>query len=76
MQCIVCHNGSTLLGTTTVTFDRLGSTVVVRSVPAEICENCGDAYLASAVTGSLLASVREARKAGTEVLIREYSPAA
>ena len=76
MQCIVCHNGSTLLGTTTVTFDRLGSTVVVRSVPAEICENCGEAYVAEPITESLLASVREARKAGTEVLIREYSPAA
>ena len=76
MQCVVCHNGSTLQGTTTVTFDRAGSTIVVRSVPAEICENCGEAYVAEAVTGSLLASVREARTAGTEVLIREYSPAA
>ena len=76
MQCIVCHNGSTLPGTTTVTFDRAGSTIVVRSVPAEICENCGEAYVAEAVTESLLASVREARTAGTEVLIREYSPAA
>ena len=76
MQCVVCHNGSTLPGTTTVTFDRAGSTIVVRSVPAEICENCGEVYVAEAVTESLLASVREARTAGTEVLIREYSPAA
>ena len=76
MQCIVCHNGSTLPGTTTVTFDRAGATIVVRSVPAEICANCGDAYVAEAATESLLAAVREARKAGTVVLLRQYSPAA
>ena len=34
MQCIVCHNSSEVPGTTTITFDRVGSTIVVRAVPA------------------------------------------
>ena len=76
MQCIVCHNGSTVPGTTTVTFDRVGSIIVVRSLPAEACENCGEAYVGEAATESLLDSARDARMAGAEVLIREHSPAA
>ena len=76
MKCIVCHHGETVAGVTTVTFDRVGSTIVVRSVPAEVCENCGEAYVAEDVTESLLEFVRDARNAGTEVLIREYTPAA
>jgi YgiT-type zinc finger domain-containing protein len=76
MKCIVCHHGETVAGTTTVTFDRVGSTIVVRSAPAEVCENCGEAYVAEDVTESLLDFVRDARNAGTEVLIRQYTPAA
>ena len=34
MKCIVCHQGETQPGTTTLTFDRAGSTIVARSVPA------------------------------------------
>ena len=76
MKCVVCRNGETKLGATTVTFDRGESTVVVRHVPAEICENCGEAYLAENVTGCLLTFAQEARTVGAAVLIREYANAA
>ena len=76
MKCIVCHHGDTIPGTTTVTFDRVGSTIVVRGVPAEVCENCSEAHVAEDVTEAILSFVGDARRAGAEVLIREYSPAA
>jgi YgiT-type zinc finger domain-containing protein len=44
MRCVVCRCESTL-GTTTVTFHREGQTVVINEVPAEVCENCGEAYV-------------------------------
>jgi len=34
MKCIICRNGETKEGTTTVTFDREGITLVVKDVPA------------------------------------------
>ena len=71
MKCIVCHQGETQPGTTTLTFDRAGSTIVVRSVPAEVCENCGEAYVAEDVTASVLDFVRKARgMARREVLVQ------
>jgi YgiT-type zinc finger domain-containing protein len=76
MNCIVCHHGQTRPGTTTVTFHRDGQTVVVNEVPAEVCENCGEAYVAEDVTTQLLDIAAQARKAQAQVLVRVFAPAA
>ena len=76
MNCIVCHHGQTRPGTTTVTFHRDGQTVVVNEVPAEVCENCGEAYVAEDVTVQVLAIARAARDAQAQVLVRDFAPAA
>ena len=76
MKCIVCHHGDTRPGTTTVTFHREGQTVVVNEVPAEVCENCGEAYVADDVTEKVLEIAAEARKAQAQVLVRDFAPAA
>ncbi len=72
MNCSVCRNGDTQPGTTTVTFHRDGRTLVVNEVPAEVCENCGEAYVAEDVTAELL-RMAEARQAQAIVLVRDYS---
>ena len=76
MNCIVCHHGQTRPGTTTVTFHRDGQTVVVNEVPAEVCENCGEAYVDEEVTAKVLEIAADARKAQAQVLVRDYAPAA
>jgi YgiT-type zinc finger domain-containing protein len=73
MNCIVCRHGDTHPGTTTVTFHRDGRTLVVNEVPAEVCENCGEAYVAEEVTAELLRIATEARQAQAIVLIRDYA---
>lgn len=73
MNCIVCRHGDTHPGTTTVTFHRDGRTLVVNEVPAEVCENCGEAYVAEEVTAELLRIATEARQAQAIVLIRNYA---
>jgi YgiT-type zinc finger domain-containing protein len=73
MNCIVCGHGDTHPGTTTVTFHRDGKTLVVNEVPAEVCENCGEAYVAEDVTADLLRIASEARQAQAIVLIRDYA---
>lgn len=76
MKCIVCHHGETNPGTTTVTFHRSGQTVVVIEVPADVCENCGEAYVAESVTAELLEIAAQARTANAQVLVRDFAPAA
>ena len=76
MKCIVCRHGETRPGATTVTFHRDGYTLVVNDVPADVCENCGEAYVDEAVTEQLLAMAAEARKAHATVLVRGFAPAA
>jgi YgiT-type zinc finger domain-containing protein len=76
MNCIVCHHGQTRPGTTTVTFHRDGQTVVVNEVPAEVCENCGEAYVADDITEQVLEIAAEARRAQAQVLVRDFAPAA
>lgn len=73
MNCIVCHHGDTRPGTTTVTFHRDGRTLVINEVPADVCENCGEAYIAEDVTTELLRIASEARQAHAIVLIRDYA---
>lgn len=76
MNCLVCRHGETQPGVTTVTFHREGRTLVVNEVPAEVCENCGEAYVAEEVTAELLQMASEARHAQAVVLIRDYAPQA
>ena len=72
MKCAVCKMGETRPGVTTVTLEREGAALVVRKVPAQVCDNCGEAYVSAEVTRSLLKSAREALRAGVEVDIREF----
>jgi len=72
MKCVVCKRGETRDGKTTVTLEREGAALVVRKVPAQVCENCGEAYVDAAVTRRLLEAARQALRAGVEVDIREY----
>jgi YgiT-type zinc finger domain-containing protein len=67
MKCVVCKLGETRPGFTTVTLERDAAALVVRKVPAQICDNCGEAYVSAEVTRTLLQSAREALRAGVEV---------
>ncbi len=67
MKCTLCKNGETDSGKVTVTLNRDNSIIVVKEVPAEICNNCGDYFLSSEVTKSVLSIAEDAVKKGIEV---------
>ena len=67
MECVICKNGKTHIGTTTLTLERNGSIVVVKNAPAHICENCGQAFLDTKATKEVLAKAEEAIKKGAEL---------
>ncbi len=76
MKCVVCRHGVTRAGVTTVAFHEGRWTLVVNEVPAEVCENCGEAYIAEEVTSRLLEMANEARRTKVQVLVRDYDPVA
>ena len=73
MKCVVCKQAETRSGTTTVTLERRGATLVFKDVPAQVCPNCGEDYVDDAVAGALLQSAEAMVASGTQVDIRSYA---
>jgi len=73
MKCVICKQGETESGQVTVTLQRGESTIIFKSVPAEVCENCGEYYLSEAITEQLLSRAEEAVKSGAEVEILRFA---
>ena len=72
MKCVVCKQGETRLGAATVTLSREQLTLVVKGVPAEVCENCGEEYVDADTTAQLLHTAEEAVQSGVQVDVRRY----
>ncbi|MDA8218214.1 MAG: type II toxin-antitoxin system MqsA family antitoxin [Dehalococcoidales bacterium] len=73
MQCVICKQGETLPGEVTVTLQRGDTIVVLKGVPAEVCDNCGGYYLSEEVTRRLLERAEEAVARGAEVEIIRFA---
>jgi YgiT-type zinc finger domain-containing protein len=72
MKCVICKQGVTLPGKTTITLERDGMTLVVKGVPAQVCQNCGEEYVSEQVTEDLLVRAEQLAQSGTQVDIRQY----
>jgi hypothetical protein len=56
-----------------VTLQRGETTVILKGVPAEICENCGEYYLSDDMAGQVLERAEAAVKSGAEVEILRFA---
>jgi len=72
MKCVICKHGETRPGTVTVTLERGATTIIFKGVPAQVCENCGEAYVDEAITEQLLMTAELAVKAGVQVEVRDF----
>ncbi len=73
MICVVCKHGETRPGFATVTLQRGETTVILKQVPAEVCDNCGEYYLSSEVTAKVMDRAEAAVKNGAEVEILKFA---
>lgn len=73
MKCTFCKQGTTNPGNVTVTLSRQDTIVVIKNVPAEICENCNEYYLSEKTDGYVLARAEEAVEKGAEVEILRFA---
>jgi YgiT-type zinc finger domain-containing protein len=67
MDCVICKNGKTRRGKATVTLERGGSIIVIKDVPADVCQNCGEYYLDEEMTKEVLKRAEQSVKKGSEL---------
>ena len=72
MTCVVCKSGRYKEDFTTVVLTKGDSTVIIKQVPASVCDQGGEYILSKDVTKLVLAMADEAYKKGTEVEIRKF----
>jgi YgiT-type zinc finger domain-containing protein len=73
MKCVICKTGQTHPGVTTVTLQREKTVVVIRDVPAEICEDCGEYYLSEPIARRVYADADGTVQRQVEVEIQRYA---
>lgn len=72
MKCVICKQGDTRPGVATITLERGATTLVFKNVPAQVCANCGEAYVDDDTTTQLLATAEAAVQAGVQIEVREF----
>lgn len=75
MMCVICKHGETTPGQATVTLSQGRLTLVIKGVPARVCENCGEEYVDEATAARLLEAADDAARIGVEVEVREFMAA-
>lgn len=73
MKCTLCRHGETRPGFTTITLQRGETTVVIKGVPADVCDNCGEYYLDAEMSARILGLAEEAVRHGAEVEVLRYA---
>lgn len=72
MKCVLCRHGDTRLGKATLTLQRGNAVIIIKEVPADVCDNCGKYYLSESTTRSVLHTAEESAKKGAEVEIVRF----
>lgn len=72
MLCPICRHGATKAGHSTATLERGSVTLVVRRVPAEVCDNCGEEYVGEHEANQLLQLLDQAEAGGVRVDVRDF----
>ena len=73
MKCVMCKGEDLDSGKTTVKVQREETLVIIKDVPADVCEDCGEYYLEETVARKVYAQAEEALKRHNEVEILQYA---
>lgn len=73
MKCVICKSGETAPGEVTVALQRGDTVVVIKGVPAQVCQDCGEYYLDEPVAQQVYARAEDAVRRNAEVEIIRYA---
>ena len=72
MTCVLCKSGNYKEDFTTVVLTKNDSVVIIKRVPALVCDQCGEYILSGEITKIVLAMAQEAYSKGAEVEVRRF----
>jgi YgiT-type zinc finger domain-containing protein len=73
MICVICKTGRYKSGFVTVALTIGKAAVIIKEVPAMVCDQCGEYVLSSEVTEKVLKIVNDALLNGAEVEVRRFA---
>ena len=73
MTCVRCKSGEMKPGTTTVHFGRREMNVLIKSVPADVCDNCGEYFLSESIASKIDRIAAGAFERGAEVEVLRFA---
>ena len=73
MKCVICKTGEVTGGKTTVVMHRNETSIIIKNVPADICQTCGEYYLSEEMTEQVLERAESASSKGAEVEILRFA---
>lgn len=75
MECALCKNVYTQKGRVTATLEKGETIILVKNVPAQVCNNCGHYYLSEEMTKLILEKGKEAYSKGAELEVMKLEVA-
>jgi YgiT-type zinc finger domain-containing protein len=72
MKCVICKHGTTYSGNVNVSLERDGCIIILKNVPADICENCDEYYLSQTTTAAVFDRAERAIASNAEVEILRF----
>ena len=76
MKCWKCHNGVYKAQKVNVKLERNASMVIVKNVPAKVCDECGDTTYTSTTVDSMHELANHALENGFEISVVQMQKAA
>ena len=76
MKCVTCKHGNTFAGKTIITIAEGGSTIVIKDVPAQICDLCGAYYIDADTLEEVRKVVKHEKEIGSELTVVKLNKAA
>lgn len=76
MNCVICKTGVTAPGIKSFMLEKGNSIVIVKGVPAQICNQCGEAYFDAKTTKELYAQATVSIQNGAELEVIRLNTAA
>lgn len=74
-QCVICKHGKTKRGKTTITLERGAMILIVKNVPALVCEICGEEHIDENASRRLEEVADAEAIKGVTLEVREYAAA-
>jgi YgiT-type zinc finger domain-containing protein len=71
--CPICKHGEFTPGFTTITLRRGEATIILKEVPADVCDNCEEYHLSEEVARKVYAVADSAVRSGAEVEILRFA---